>query len=272
MRNADSDTGTTEDLLFEDPLYCTFAELLHTIPYEDGLTPRDIWFEAKDCLHRLSVSARPDLMVSSLVDELCNKYSSGDTAAMVLICTLYMIGCQDKPGNPLWEVGKTISATVARHPLLPFVFRFQRQAEEREEAAGSPIPDLSFVEKETSQFEESHPLCYGNMLNQVPEDLRSCIADKERFGQFCHIIRKEILPFIQSDEGTAQMWEIVRTVSVELGYISNRCNRKHFAQLIEHICPEAGPSNKMDQNMQKYNKILKEKENDYLAIRSRFGI
>ena len=230
MRNADSDTWVLgEDLLFEDPLYCTFAELLHTVSCGDDLSARNIWSEAKDCFRRLSVSVRPDLMVSSLVDELCNKYSSGDTAVMVLICTVYMIGCLDKPGNPLWEVGKVICATVASHPLLPFVFRYQRKAEEREETTGSSIPAQSFLQMKTCQLEERHPLCYGDMLNQVPEDLRSCIADKERFEEFCHIIREDMLPFIQSDEGTAQMWEVVRTVGIELGYISNRCNRKRFA-------------------------------------------
>lgn len=183
---------------------------------------------------------------------------------------MYMIGCQDKEDNPLWETGKRIGAVVGKHPLRLEMERYQRIAEEREEDNGNPIPNRPYLETQLNQLEENHPTEYGCMRNRLPTELLSCIADLTRFDEYCQIIRNNILPFIKSEEGTAQMWKVVLSVSQELRYISSKCKTNRFAQLIATICPEAGTSAKIDQNMQKYNRIKLEKENDIYAIRSRF--
>ena len=270
MNDMDKNTFVSDEGLYDDPLFCTFVELLHAFIDTESISPRLVWSDSLDCLQRLSKSKRPDLLVPDLVNELCLEYPSGNAVTLVLICTVYMICCQDKVNNPLWEAAKRIAATVTGHPLLDAVLKYQRVAEEREEQNGRFIPADIYTNPSAFCLEDTPPVSYGKMIPSIPEDLHSCVADKSRFGEFCHIIRNKICPFIQSEEGTAQMWTVVMMVSKEQGYISNRCKTKRFAQLIAAICPEAGSASKIDQNMQKYNKIKDEKENDLSAIRSRF--
>ena len=152
------------------------------------------------------------------------------------------------------------------------VFHYQRLAEEREEQNGKIIPYDLYSELSSHCLEDDHSFKYGHEEFKIPDGLISCIADKSRFDEYCQIIRTKILPFIQSEEGTAQLWKVVMEVSKELGYVCSRCRTNRFAQLMAVICPEAGSATKIDQNMQKYNKIKDEKENDLVAIRSRFQV
>lgn len=267
MNKSDLRDKVLDEDFYDDPLFCTFVGVLNTFMETESVSPRLVWSESLNCLHRLSESKRPDLLVPGLVNELCVEYPSGNAAALILICTVYMICCQDKVNNPLWESAKRIAATVSGHPLLDAVLKYQRIAEEQEEQNGSFIPTEIYSKLSDSHLEDNTTVRYGI---EIPEDLLSCIADKSRVDEFCWVIRNKIFPFIQSEEGTAQMWTVVMMVSKELGYISNRCKTKRFAQLIATICPEAGSASKIDQNMQKYNKILNEKENDLRTIRSRF--
>lgn len=270
MKNYEKGTLVPEEDLQNDPLYRTFVELLYSFRSQNSASPQTIWSEALNCYHQLSESERPDLQVSGLVDKLCNEYPSDETSFLILICTVFMICCQEVTDELLREAAKKIAATVVGHPLLEAVLKYQRLAEDREEQNGIVIPSDLFSNISSHRLEDDHSFSYGNEVPQIPDDLISCIADKRRFGEYCQIIWNKILPFIQSEEGTAQMWKIVMEVSKELGYVSSRCRTRRFAQLIEAICPGAGSSTKIDQNMQKYNRIKTEKENDLMAIRSRF--
>ena len=203
-----------------------------------------------ECYRRLSESKRPDLLVSGLVDRLCANNPSGDDPFLILISVVFI--------------------TVVGHPLLATVLKYQRSAEDREERNGNTIPPDLFSYSSSDRLEDDHSFRYGNDVPQIPDDLLSCIADRSRSDEYCQIIRTKILPFIKSEEGTAQLWKVVMEVSKELGYVSSRCRTNRFAQLMAVICPEAGSATKIDQNMQKYNKIKDEKENDLRAIRSRF--
>ena len=270
MKNFEKCNQTQEDDFRNDPLYLTFSELLYSFRDLNSSSPQTIWSEALDCYHQLSENERPDIEVSGLVDKLCNECSSDETRFLILICTLFMLCCQKDTDGLLREAAKKIAATVVGHPLLEAVLKYQRLAEEREEQNGKTIPYDLYSNLSSHHLEDDHSIRYGHEVFQIPDGLISCIADESRLDEYCFIIRTKILPFIQSEEGTAQMWKVVMQVSKELGYVSSRCRTNRFAQLIEAICPEAGSSTKIDQNMQKYNKVLREKENDHVVIRSRF--
>lgn len=272
MKNNKTYSPLSEEDLYDDPLYCSFAEILHSFGGNVSVSASEIWIEAMECYRRLSESKRPDLLVSGLVDRLCANNPSGDDPFLILISVVFMICCRDETEPLLREAGKKIAATVVGHPLLATVLKYQRSAEDREERNGNTIPPDLFSYSSSDRLEDDHSFRYGNDVPQIPDDLLSCIADKSRLDEFCQIIRDKTLPFIQSEEGSAQMWKIVMDVSKELGYVSSRCRTKRFSQLIAALCPEAGSSTKIDYNMQKYNKIKDEKENDLVAIRSRFQV
>ena len=166
-------------------------------------------------------------------------------------------------------VARKIASKVVDHPMLIEVFAKQREAERMEEASGNPVPsDYCLTNGKALLEDPAAP--YGGIISMLDEDLLTCIADKDRFDEFVKIINGEIASFILSPEGTSQLWEVVRHVSIEEGFIVKRCARNKFARIIENVCPRAGKAQQIDQNMQKFDMKNSSNNNDITSIRSRF--
>ena len=75
----------------------------------------------------------------------------------------------------------------------------------------------------------------------------------------------------ESPEGTAQMWEVVREVSIEENFLSEKCDRKRFSALLSFICPDAGNEQQIYQNILKYLSRKESSDNHRAAIRSRIS-
>ncbi|MBQ0128133.1 MAG: hypothetical protein KBS80_09165 [Bacteroidales bacterium] len=263
------DIQALREQYLSEPLFCTFVEVLDTLECSlDGLTSVEIWTCAKETFANLQKSPRPDLRISGLCKELSAEYGSDETAAIIMICVLYMICSSDKPDAMMAVCARKITAMMYGSALMDFIYEFQRKAELREEELGNPVPESYYAEGE-----DAANYLWDSVITNVPTfdmlqpDLRSCIADTERFGEYCHKINRDILPYVKSEEGCSQMWKAVLLVSKELKYISRKCSVTRFSLLLAAICPEAGDAKLLDQNMQKYIK----KECDLIAIQKRFG-
>ena len=257
----------TEQYLSE-PLFCTFVEVLNTLECSlGGLSAAEIWYRAKDTFANLQKSKRPDLRISGLCKDLSAQYESDETAAIIMICVMYMICSSDKPDKMMAVCAKKIASMMSGSALMEFIYEFQRKAESKEEESGNPVPVCGYeVREKASDYLNDSSTVNIPTLNMLPADLRTCIADTERFGEYCLKINRDILPYVKSPEGCNQMWKTVMMVSQELGYVSWRCTVKRFSYLITTICPDAGDAKRLDQNMQKYIPI----ECDFIAIRKRF--
>ena len=257
----------TEQYLSE-PLFCTFIEVLNTLECSlGGLSAAEIWYRAKETFANLHKSKRPDLRISGLCKELSAQYESDETAAIIMICVMYMICSSDKPDAMMAVCAKKIASMMSGSALMEFIYEFQRKAESKEEDSGNPVPVCGYeVGEKTVDYLNDSATANIPTLNMLPDDLRTCIADTERFGEYCRKINREILPYVKSPEGCSQMWKAVMLVSQELDYVSRKCTVKRFSQLIAAICPEAGDAKRLDQNMQKYIT----NQSDLVAIRKRF--
>lgn len=258
----------------KEPLYCSLVDTLDFLGMRLGnISSVEIWSLAKDCLSKLIHSERPDLLVPGMFLLLSKQFESDDIPAVIMICVMYMI-CSDVVHDDVLTVAsKKIAATLFSHPLFDFISKQQRKGEENEEMAGNPVPISGYVSSAHDFSELLRDGCdiKGLAFNDIPHELRSCIADISKVAEYSDIIRYQILPFIESEEGTQQLWKIVMDVSKDCGYITNRCSVLKFAGLLTFICPEAGETQKLKQNIDKYSWSKEKKDNDYSAIYSRFS-
>ena len=265
------DTVREYELFFDDPLFCTFTEILDK--YElttTGLRSVDIWSRELEIYNQLSKSRRPELLIRGHFSELV-KENNAETAGIILICVMYIILRRDEEVDKLYLAAKKIAGIVADHPLLIEIFASQREAELREEESGNPVPSDYYMSKRIKMFED--PVAtFGNSYSKLDDDLRTCVADKDRFEEFVTIINGEVLEFIQSQEGKKQLWEVVRHLSVQNCYISKRCSRNKFARIVEIVCPKAGDATKINHNMEVFDLKNPENANDITSIRARFKL
>lgn len=263
-----------QESYIKDSLYCSFADTLEWLGMNLGGVPSiKIWSRARECLENITSSRRPDIVVSSMFTRLSKEFGADDIPAIIMICVMYMICSDESHGEKLTVAAKKIAASVYGHPLLQFVMDHQRAGENDEEMSGNPVPVTGYF---TSNDSTDGVLCESSSgssltLNDIPVDLRSCIANTEKIAEYATIIKYRLLPFINSEEGGQQLWKVVMDISKERGYITNKCSVIKFAQLLSSICPEVGDPRKLKQNADKYSRVKAEKQNDYEAINSRFG-
>lgn len=259
------------EMLFDDPLFCTFADCLDRVGHGTSYGAVQVWSEALAVLRRLSASKRPDLLIEGIFSDLCATTGSEKTAGTILICVMYMISSEDRIDDRLSIAVRKIAAKVVGHPMLIEIFAKQRAAERFEEENGNPVlTDYCQINGKALLEEPSVP--YGSNFGKLDDDLFTCIADKDLFDEFVSIINGEILSFILSPEGSSQLWEVVLEVSKEKNYIARNCKRNKFARIVSAVCPMAGDAKKIDQNMQKYSEIDPKKSNDLASIRARFKV
>jgi|GEM_PF-4975939 len=263
------DTVREYELFFDDPLFCTFTEILDK--YElttTGLRSVDIWSRALEIYNQLSKSRRPELLIRGHFSELV-KENNAETAGIILICVMYIILRRDEEVDKLYLAAKKIAGIVADHPLLIEIFASQREAELREEESGNPVPSDYYMSKRIKMFED--PVAtFGNSYSKLDDDLRTCVADKDRFEEFVTIINGEVLEFIQSQEGKKQLWEVVRHLSVQNCYISKRCSKLKFARIVEIVCPKAGDAKRINSCMEQFDLKNPKNANDITSIKARF--
>lgn len=259
------------EILFDDPLFCTFADCLDRAGHGTSYGAVQVWSEALAVLRRLSASRRPDLLIEGIFSDLCAKTGSEKTAGTILICVMYMICSKGPIDNKLSIAVRKIAAKVVDHPMLIEVFARQRAAERFEEENGNPVLAEYYNTNGEALLEEP-AVPYGGSISLLEEDLLTCIADKERFDEFVSIINGEVISFILSPEGTSQLWEVVMEVSKEKNYIARNCRRNKFARIVAAVCPKAADAKKIEQNMQKYSEINPKKSNDLASIRARFKV
>ena len=266
-----NDTVLKYEQYFDDPLFCSFTEILDR--YElttTGLRSVDIWSRALEIYSQLSRSRRPELLVRGLFPELI-KENNTETAGIILICVMYIILSRDVKGDKLYLAAKKIAGIVADHPLFIDIFASQRDAELREEESGNPVPSDYYQSKGTKMFED--PVApFGNSYSKLDDDLKTCVADKNRFEEFVKIINSEIITFILSTEGAKQLWEAVRDISVQNGYIAKRCSRSKFARIIEIVCPMAGDATRINHSMEQFDLNNPKNANDITSIKTRFKL
>ena len=256
-----NDVELKYERFFDDPLFCSFVDCLDKAGHGTSFGAVKIWSEALEVLRRLSSSKRPDLLIEGIFSDLCISSGSEKEAGTILICVLYMICSRDQIDNKMSIVARKIASKVVDHPMLIEVFAKQREAERMEEASGNPVPsDYCLTNGKALLEDPAAP--YGGIISMLDEDLLTCIADKDRFDEFVKIINGEIASFILSPEGTSQLWEVVRHVSIEEGFIVKRCARNKFARIIENVCPRAGKAQQIDQNMQKFDMKNSSNNND----------
>lgn len=264
-----NDTVLEYEHYFDDPLFCTFTEILDG--YElttTGLRSVDIWSRALEIYSQLSRSRRPELLVRGHFSELVLE-KNAETAGIILICVMYMIISRNIKGDKLFLAAKKIAEIVADHPLLIEIYSSQREAERIEEDSGNPVPSDYYQSKEKNLVED--PVApFGNSYSKLDDDLKTCVADKDRFEEFVTIINGEIITFIQSPEGKKQLWEVVREISVQNGYISKRCSRSKFARIVEIVCPKAGDATRINHSMEPFDMRNPENANDITSIKARF--
>ena len=266
-----NDVELKYERFFDDPLFCSFVDCLDKAGHGTSFGAVKIWSEALEVLRRLSSSKRPDLLIEGIFSDLCISSGSEKEAGTILICVLYMICSRDQIDNKMSIVARKIASKVVDHPMLIEVFAKQREAERMEEASGNPVPSDYYLTNGKALLEDP-AAPYSGVISILDEDLLTCIADRERFDEFASIINGEIASFILSSEGTSQLWEAVRHVSVEEGFIVKRCARNKFARIIECVCPKAGKAQQIDQNMQKFDMKNPNNKNDITSIRSRFSL
>lgn len=266
-----NDTVLKYEQYFDDPLFCSFTEILDR--YElttTGLKSVDIWSRALEIFGQLSRSRRPELLVRGHFSELV-KENNAETAGIILICVMYIILSRDVEEDKLYLAAKRIAGIVADHPLFIEIFASQRETELREEESGNPVPSDYYQSKGTKMFED--PVApFGNSYSKLDDDLKTCVADKDRFEEFVNIVNGEILAFIQSPEGKKQLWEAVRHISVQDGYISKRCSRTKFARIVEIVCPKAGDATRINHSMEPFDVKNPENANDITSIKARFKL
>lgn len=270
-----------QERYFNDILFCTVSDILDRFSSEDDdLSAVEIWSEALHVVSKLSRSKRPELLVSSLRNQLLRRYSvfkdeageqskrtkeqASATSDKVLICVLYML-CTGSDWSQHRALALKIGALVAGSPMLLEFYKKQRIAEAIEEAEGHPIEVFDYYNADGA--EENLPNGGTSSSITFPPDLYSSFTDINKLREFCDIIRLKIYPFITSPEGNAQLWEVVRLISVEKGYIATRCVRSRFARIIVLICPTIGSADKLKTNMEKYCKNGVELDNDKCSIR-----
>lgn len=266
-----NETVLKYELYFDDPLFCSFTDILDG--YElttTGLRSVDIWSRALEIYDQLSRSRRPELLVRSYYSELVQE-KNAETAGIILICVMYIILSRDVKGDKLFLAAKKIAKIVADHPLLIEIYTSQMEAERIEEESGNPVPPDYYQSKEKNLVED--PVTpFGNSFSKLDDDLKTCVADKDRFEEFVNIINGEIITFIQSTEGAKQLWEAVRDISVQNGYIAKRCSKLKFARIVEIVCPKAGDAKRINSCMEQFDLKNPKNANDITSIKARFKL
>lgn len=260
-----------QETLFHDALFCTFSKSLDLISERfDDLSAVEFWEEAKDVYSSLFSSSRPELLVYGINSELISRYlvfidADGNTckrtrdmarqsAMIVLTCVAYMLSTPNIVEGRLKDCLYAILELVSDNALFEKLYFNQRIAEQKEEDSGNPIPQI---------LSDNTSTVYGrDALKCIPEDLRSCISNEEIFPEFIYSIRNGILQFINSKEGTAQMWKVVLDIAIERGYIARNCKVNRFAELLAAICPEAGDAKQIAQNAYHYYEKGRNYDND----------
>ena len=170
------------------------------------------------------------------------------------------------------KVAKCILKEICTNPLFQPIFLAQREAELKEENNGNSIPvDTTPLGTSSQLLSDIRSVPYGlKAISILPRNLWPCIADISAFADFYTIINGPVIEYMQSPEATSQLWEVIRLVSQEKGYVSRKCGRLRFAELIVEICPSAGKAKQIANNMDKYLATEASKAQDLLTIRSRF--
>ena len=282
---------TSQDLqetYFEDPLFCTLTELVEHISLEyNDLTSVECWTEALEVKRLIFRSKRPDLTIPSIRKQLQSKFScfndegnivqrsqeeADRSSFLVFMCVLYMVCSAEEIEGIRRKVAKCILKETCINPLFQSVFHAQREAELNEENNSNPIPvDTTPLDIHSQVLTDIRSAPYGlKAISILPRNLWSCIADIAAFPDFYAIINGPVIEYMQSPEATSQLWEVVRLVSQEKGYVSRKCGRLRFAELIVEICPSAGKAKQIASNMDKYLATEASKSQDLRTIRSRF--
>ena len=151
---------------FDDPLFVTLYDAIED--YETklgGLTPAEVWSEVQDTTNRLLRTKRPDKLLSTIRTDLIIRYScffSADgiwmvsrkpvaaewSAMMVLCCLMYYILQPVVKHDANQELARKVALLLkdpvqGTHPLVGFLHKKQKEAEEREEKHNNPIPDVN---------------------------------------------------------------------------------------------------------------------------------
>ena len=84
------------------------------------------------------------------------------------------------------------------------------------------------------------------------------------------ILFLRIITFIQSTEGTQQLWEAVREISGQNGYITKKCSKLKFARIVVIVCPKAGDAKRINYSMEQFDLKNPKNANDFTSIKARF--
>ena len=283
-------SNSLQEQYFGDSLFCTLTGIMDRISsVYDEITAVECWSTALDIKDRIVSSKRPDLTVPGVKRSLKTKFSSfedsngtvsdrSDEAAerssfLVLLCVTYMLCSTERIEGTRRKIVHALMKEIIPHPLFPIVFMVQRRAEKDEEQNGNPVPVASETDFVGNRLSDACSPPYGKTaVTSLPNNLRTCIADNSLFADFVAHITGPVMEFIKSPEGSTQYWEIVRRVAQEKGYISRKCSRLRFAEVICAICPSAGKASTLAASIDKYPLNEKEAENDMRTIRCRFEL
>lgn len=164
------------EVYFKDPLFVTFYDAIEQYERKPGgLSPVEVWDEVLRITQELLSSKRPDKLISSIYTNLIaryrylvmpdgewmyarNDFSAETSAVVVLTCVMYYIS---QP-NELPEKNRKIRDQIGRlfydpvngyHPLFLILNQLQRQAEQEEEDANNPVPDVNPLQIQNSSQE-----------------------------------------------------------------------------------------------------------------------
>ena len=178
------------EIYYGNPLFVTFCDAIERFETRlNGLTPVEVWDEVLRITQELLSSKRPDKLISSIYTDLIARYrclvmpdgqwmyerddySAENSAVVVLTCVMYYIV---QPEN-LPEKNRRIAQQIRMcfedpvkgvHPLFVILFRLQRQAEQEEEDANNPVPDVNPLQDSSQETLPSPPSALYLRMRQI---------------------------------------------------------------------------------------------------------
>ena len=178
------------EVYYGNPLFVTFCDAIEQFETRlNGLTPVEVWDEVLRITQELLTSKRPDKLISSIYTGLIARYrclvmpsgqwmyerddfSAAASAVVVLTCVMFYIL---QPKN-LPEKNRKIAQQIRLcfedpvkgvNPLFVILFRLQRQAEQEEEDADNPVPDVNPLQDRSQEASPSKPNKLYRKMSQV---------------------------------------------------------------------------------------------------------
>ena len=175
------------EIYFRNPLFVTFHDAIERYERKPGgLSPVEVWDEVLRITQDLLSSKRPDKLICSIYTDLIARYrylvmpggqwvyerddfSATTSAVVVLTCVMYYIlqpkELPERNRKIAVQIGKLFYDPVKGfHPLFLILNTLQRQAEQEEEDANNPVPDVNPLQDSSQETLPSEPSAlYLNM-------------------------------------------------------------------------------------------------------------